>query len=148
MSGKKRIAVLGGVAAILAALAIFFVARGRRHGVPIASGQQGSALTHVPAPPQVPQLVHDGVRLTGFVVDGAGLPVTGAEVSADVEKGGTERALSVGSGSGSGSGSGAAPAVSVAAPTTADGRFALDGLAPGRYRLRVTGAGLLAAEVR
>src|SRR5947209_15952656 len=84
----RRIAVLGAVAAILGALALFFVLRGKKHDVPDAVVRAGSGLAHVPAPPQVPQLVHDGVRLTGFVVDGAGLPVVGAEVSAEIERGG------------------------------------------------------------
>ena len=36
----------------------------------------------------------------------------------------------------------------VGAPTGDDGRFVIGGLEPGRYRLRVTGPGLLPAEVR
>ena len=46
---------------------------------------------------------------------------------------------------GRGSGS---DAIAVAPPTGADGHFIIAGIAPGRYRLRVTGSGLLAAEVR
>jgi hypothetical protein len=108
------------------------------------------------------------VRLTGFVVDGAGLPVAGAEVSAEPERGAVDRALAPPrpvapaapggsdagtSASASGSGDGApgdagVHAVTVAPPTGADGRFALTGLSPGRVRLRVTGAGLLPAELR
>ena len=38
--------------------------------------------------------------------------------------------------------------MTVAPPTGADGRFVLTGLSPGRVRLRVTGAGLLPAELR
>ena len=78
-------------------------------------------------------------KFTGFVVDGAGLPVAGAEVTAELEKGAPDKALA---------GSGAGSAVAVAPVTGVDGHFAIDGIAAGRYRLHVTGAGLLAAELR
>ena len=54
-----------------------------------------------------------------------------------------------GGGPGGGGDAGVAtPAVTTGAPTGADGRFALAVPAPGRYRLRVTGIGLVPAEVR
>src|SRR5207302_2948954 len=90
------------------------------------------------------------VRLTGLVVDGAGLPIVGAEVSAEPEKGAPDRALatSVALDAGVPGDAGTPVPVAVAAPTGADGRFVLEVATPGRYRLRVTGAGLLAAELR
>jgi protocatechuate 3,4-dioxygenase beta subunit len=105
----------------------------------------GSAAVRAPEAPHVPAQLAGGTKLTGFVVDGAGLPVAGAEVTAELEKGAPDKALS---GSGAGSGSGSAAAVAVAPVTGADGHFAIEGIAPGRYRLHVTGTGLLAAELR
>src|SRR5206468_8927969 len=66
-----------------------------------------------------------------------------------LEKGAPDkvRAGSAAGSAGSGAGSGSV-AVAVAPVTGADGHFILDGIAPGRYRLRVTGPGLLPAEVR
>ena len=128
-------------------------------------GGSGRGAIRVPDRPSL--AAHPGgVHLIGFVVDGAGLPVAGAEVSAELERGTRDRA-SNGSGSGSGSGNGVGGSgsnslggsgsgsangdgsgVSVAPPTGADGRFTIEGLVAGRYKLRVTGKGLLAAELR
>ncbi len=120
-------------------------------GAGSGSGSGGPAL-HAPRPPHLPG-ARDGSRLTGFVVDGAGLPVVGADVSAELEKGVADKPL-------------ASPAAPRATPpakldagagsatvvehdaSAADGHFIVEGLVPGRYRVRVTGTGLLAAEVR
>ena len=102
----------------------------------LGSGSGGPAL-RAPLPPHLPGI--RGSRLTGFVVDGAGLPVAGADVSAEVEQGAADRALVPAKGSASSLEHGA---------SAADGHFAIEGLVPGRYRLRVSGTGLLAAEVR
>jgi protocatechuate 3,4-dioxygenase beta subunit len=64
--------------------------------------------------------------LTGRVVDGTGAPVAGIDVEATPEHGGFHR-------------SGA---------SAADGKFEIDGLAPGPVRIRVEGAPIVAAEVR
>jgi len=109
-------------------------------------GLRDGGAGYVP-PPTSPELhvpAAGGVSLSGFVVDGAGLPVVGAEVSVEAEREGAK----AGTGTGSGSGSGSSTSTSVAPVTTAEGRFAISGLAPGRYRLRVIGPGLLAAELR
>jgi hypothetical protein len=143
---RRRIAIMSVVAGLLASVLLVVVSytSRRKPTDPAAPHQTGSALVRVPAAPQLGSAGPDGVRLTGSVVDGAGLPVVAAEVSAELEKGAADKAL-VGS---AGSGSGSAAGIAVAAPTGPDGRFALEGLTPGRYRVRVTGAGLLAAEVR
>lgn len=73
-----------------------------------------------------------GSQLSGMIVDGAGIPVPGAEIAAEAETTAQQRA--------------APPAI--ATFSTPDGRFVLGGLAPGRYRVRVSGAGVLAAELR
>jgi Carboxypeptidase regulatory-like domain len=138
----------------------------------------GKAAIRAPEGPQLPGAADNGVRLTGLVVDDAGLAVAGAEVSAELERGAPDRALAPppralssgppGAGSASrdagaappgasnaagaappgASSAAAAPVITVAPPTGADGRFVLDGLVAGRYRLRVTGMGLLPAELR
>jgi hypothetical protein len=93
-------------------------------GLGVGSGSGGPAL-RAPPSPHLPGA--RGSQLTGFVVDGAGLPVVGADISAEIEQG--TASLEHGA-------------------SATDGRFAIEGLVPGRYRLRVTGHGLLAAEVR
>ncbi|HEU5059663.1 MAG TPA: carboxypeptidase-like regulatory domain-containing protein [Kofleriaceae bacterium] len=80
--------------------------------------------------------------LLGFIVDAAGGPIDGVWVTADpeVDAAGGDRAGDVGP-------TGARERA-VVAESGADGAFALVGLAAGRYRLRVEGAGVLGAEVR
>jgi carboxypeptidase family protein len=139
--------ILGAGAAVVVALVLVVTLRGHhdgRGGTGPVVHKDGGAAVRAPERPKIPAALAGGTKLTGFVVDGANLPVTGAEVTAELEKGAPDKALA-GSGAGSGSGSGA---IAVAAPTGADGHFVIDGIAPGRYRLHVSGTGLLAAEVR
>jgi hypothetical protein len=187
-SRAARLAFLGGIAIALS-LVIFVIARrGSSSSIP-AGGSNGSNGSNAAIrAPEGPTLAPDdptGVRLTGFVIDGAGNAVVGAEVTAELEKGVYDKALaplrlpasrgsastgsastgSAGSATGSastgsagsamgsagsaGSGSGSSDArVYTGQPTGQDGRYVIGGLTPGRYRLRVSGKGLLPAEVR
>ncbi|HTR55992.1 MAG TPA: carboxypeptidase-like regulatory domain-containing protein, partial [Kofleriaceae bacterium] len=157
---RRRIAI-GIAAAVLLALGVIGVVlhRARHAATPVEAPRDaaGSAAIHAPRPPQLSDEHAQGTRLTGVVLDGAGLPVAGAEVSAELERGVPDRALSItprvardaGVVDAAAPGDAGVPApVAIAPPTGADGRFAIFGIAPGRYRVRVTGSGLLAAEVR
>ncbi len=204
-SRATRLAILG-VIAIALAIAVFFVTRrGSPSSNPIAGSGTGGSGAAIRAP-EVPTLPVDdptGVRLTGFVIDGAGNAVVGADVTAELEKGVIDKALAPQPRPGAGSGSAAQPTPPAASgsatstnaggsgrasasagssatagsatsasggsatsagsgakviiepavihtgqPTGQDGRFVIGGLTPGRYRLRVSGKGLLPAEVR
>ncbi len=169
--GGKRIRLLVlGVMATVAAILVIGIVRSDRRSTGEAPTITGDAGTAVQAP-QRPALPGDPLhpRLTGFVVDGTNAPVVGAVVSAELERGMPDRSVAPSSGTGSGSGSGASgssggsaftingvvipgvaidPAVTAASPTGADGRFVLDLATAGRYRLRVTGPGLIPAELR
>jgi hypothetical protein len=142
---KLRIPLLAILAIAIASTAIWLARTpASQVGMPaLPSTGTGGAAIRSPAGPTVPSDA-TGVRISGIVVDGAGVPVTGAEVSAELERGAPDQALATAA-----TDAGApAPAVHVGAPTESDGRFVIGGLDPGRYRLRVTGTGLLAAEVR
>ena len=95
-------------------------------------------MLHVPIAPHL-RSTAPGPRLTGFVVDGAGLPVVGADVTAEPE-----------AGAGSASGqrqrciADQSPHRRPASMATSSSKASH----PGAIALRVTGAGLLAAEVR
>lgn len=134
---KVRFALGGVAAALLATLAIILASRHTPHGRGVQGRGDGGAAIHAPQSPQLPP--GQGVRLAGVVVDGAGIPVAGADLTAELEiETSTPARIDAG-----------VPAAAIAAPpTAADGVFAIDGLVAGRYRLRVTGSGLLAAELR
>ena len=132
------------VASIAAIVLVVLVARSddpEDQPTPSAMRDGGAAIQA----PNRPQLPSDpaGVRLTGFVVDGTNSPVVAARVSAELER---SQPITP---SGPTSLDGGVVAGLVTAPATgADGRFVLDVLVPGRYRIRVTGPGLLPAELR
>jgi protocatechuate 3,4-dioxygenase beta subunit len=147
----KRIALAAAAIAVLVGWAFVFIGRtwGPAPGPNAAPRDGGTAAIHAPRPPALPGQPGAGVRLTGSVIDGAGLPVAGAEVSAEPEKGAPERALATSAALDAGvADAGVAAPVAASLPTGPDGRFVIEGLAAGRYRLRVTGPGLLAAELR
>ncbi len=163
---RRRIAILAAGAALVAITVIVIVTRGpARGGQSVTAGGERGAAVRAPGGPQLPA---GGIRLAGVVVDGAGVPVAGAEVSVTPEADIVERptvradagittsassdagvtaAVRASGDAGVARASGDAGAVT-GVPTGADGRFALGGLSPGRYRVRVTGAGLFAAELR
>ncbi|HWN66193.1 MAG TPA: carboxypeptidase-like regulatory domain-containing protein, partial [Haliangium sp.] len=112
-------------------------------GAPADAGAAGDAhaplLTPPPLPtvPVTPRAGQGSITLPGDVVDAAGEPVQNAAVTAELE---------LGPGLAVVTGIDATPAV--VASTDAKGAFALVGLSPGRYRLRVEGQGIFTAEVR
>ena len=145
---KYRVPALGVLAVAIVVVVIFLVGRGAKtHRGPVGPGSGGSgAALRAPEGPQIPGA--SGVRISGTVIDGTGAPVAGAEVTVELERGVPDKSLAITpADAGVGSGS-AAPAIHVAAPTVVDGKFVVGGLEAGRYRLRVTGTGLLPAEVR
>ncbi|HTL35700.1 MAG TPA: carboxypeptidase-like regulatory domain-containing protein, partial [Kofleriaceae bacterium] len=146
---RKRLVILGGAGLVLIALAVvLIVVFGRKHGAtthPLVVRNDGGAAIHAPIGPKIPG---KGIGLTGVVVDGAGLPVEGATIEAELEKGMPDRALATADAGVPAAAGDAGVAASASSPTGSDGKFVVDGLDAGRYRLRVTGMGLLAAEVR
>lgn len=115
-------------------LVVALIARARFDVGPAATAASDGRLADQAAIASPGARRSDGVSLSGTIVDGAGRAVAGAHVVAESETGSRPRAF-------------AAP-FAISSPTAADGRFALDGLAPGRYRLRVTGPEVLTAELR
>jgi protocatechuate 3,4-dioxygenase beta subunit len=142
---RRRIAIVAAVAAVIAAAVMLIVMRAPRGAQPpaVARGDEGAAVRA----PSGPQLPDSGVHLAGIVVDGTGAPVAGAEVSVEPEVGVVDRALA-GADAGVARRAPSDAGRAAGSPTGSDGRFLVRDLAPGRYRVRVTGKGLFTAELR
>jgi hypothetical protein len=138
----RRIAILAAIAAAIAIVIVVIVTRPDRrgHGAPGVVRGDGGAAVRAPGSPSLP---HTGVRLAGVVVDGAGIPVAGAEVTVE-----PEAQLANAPRAPVGDAGVVDAGIVGASPTGADGRFVVGVVEPGRYRVRVTGTGLFAAELR
>ncbi|MEO8702805.1 MAG: carboxypeptidase-like regulatory domain-containing protein [Kofleriaceae bacterium] len=147
----RKLVLAGGV--VVAIVTAGLITRWQRSwdAEPVIVAGDGGAAIQAPKPPRLPG-DPTGVRLTGIVVDGMNAPVTGAIVSAELERGAADRALSttpLGDAGVAVTVDAGVPVGPIAAPATAvDGRFAIEGLVAGRHRIRVVGPGLLPAEVR
>jgi protocatechuate 3,4-dioxygenase beta subunit len=86
--------------------------------------------------PALPAAAGPGIE--GRVVDGTGAPIAGVGVSALAEE----------TGALGDEDDGGLAAIVAGTATDAGGRFRLAGLAPGHYRVRLEGGGVVAAEVR
>jgi hypothetical protein len=91
----------------------------------------------MPGAPAMPSAPADPGSAANTLMPGAAMPSSPGVGSAANTLTGAATPSSPGAG-----------AMSTAPPTGADGRFVLEGLVSGRYRLHVTGAGLLPAELR
>jgi len=78
-----RFALAGVAAALIATFAILLASRHTPRGGSVQVRGDGGAAIHAPQRPQLPP--GQGVRLAGVVVDGAGIPVAGAELTAELE---------------------------------------------------------------
>ncbi|MCL4224872.1 MAG: carboxypeptidase regulatory-like domain-containing protein [Myxococcales bacterium] len=129
------------------------------------AGPPGPLLPRDERPTVTPVRGAGSETLTGVVVDGAGAPVGGVAVTAVLEAvAGREPdapappdgAAAVGPGAAAGpavvptgpDGDAAVPPAVVIAVTATDGRFTLEGLAPGRQLLTLEGSEIFTAEVR
>jgi hypothetical protein len=146
LSSRRAVLAAMGIA-LLSGLAVGFLLwpdPGAPETAPADAGADGDAHTPLLTPPPRPTLSvtprpgQGSITLPGDVVDAAGQPVQNAAITAEIELG---PGLSV-----------AAPGFegtpAVVASTDSKGAFALVGLEPGRYRLRVEGQGIFTAEVR
>ena len=139
--GRRRLPWLLALLAVAVLLAIVVWAPWR--------GRGGPPVAPAPSPPPGPLVPRDrpvlpvpapgdgAQHLAGVVVDGLGQPVGGVAITATVE---LVAAPPTGADGG--------VAAAVVAISAGDGRFDLIGLAAGRYRLEVAGAGVFTAEVR
>src|SRR5688572_32469155 len=90
---RKRLVILGAAAiAVISVAVVLIVVFGKKHvpAHPLVERKDGGPAIHAPIGPRVPGT---GVELSGLVVDGAGLPVAGATIEAELEKGMQDRAL-------------------------------------------------------
>lgn len=126
--------------------AVLLRPRGAPPAVREVAPAPGPSQPLVPLPRPSLTDVADLPRLTGTVVDALGQPLAGIAITATPEPLVTERGDRVDADAGA-----AAPAIDAGAAVAisdGDGRFAVPGLAAGRYRVEVSGAGVFTAEVR
>ena len=137
-----RLAMLGGLAVAVIVAALMAGLRSCSAVIvapqPVVHAVTADAAMGAIAAAMAPALVV-GETLRGTVIDGAGQPVATVRVLAQLELPAGDKALAIRDAG--------APAAQ-AAWTGPDGSFAITGLVPGRYRLRVDGDGVFAAEVR
>src|SRR5262245_60483741 len=91
-----RIGILAFVALIMIVCVVIVIVRGPKHPPIKLVPKDGGGALSAPKPPQLPGTPN--TRIVGVVVDGAGLPVAGAELWAEPEQGVVDRALAAASG--------------------------------------------------
>jgi len=136
---KRPLLVPIGAGLVVGAIAIVLV--GREVAAPVVSPHDAAAASGDPGSARdAPRLGQPGdgtERLPGSIVDVGGLPVADVMITAELELGPGDQSRAP-----------ASRARPVIAYADAGGAFVLEGLEPGRHRLRVEGADIFTAEVR